>query len=37
VAHILARLIGVKPEIIKQILLNDAPVLAKEGLFLEYL
>jgi len=32
----LARLRGVKPEIIKQVLQNDAPAHAKEGFYLEY-
>ena len=34
--HMLARLKGVKPEIIKQVLQNDAPAHAKEGFYLEY-
>lgn len=34
--HMLARLRGVKPEIIKQVLLNDATAHAQEGFYLEH-
>lgn len=33
--HMLARLRGMKPDIIKQVLLNDAPEHSKEGFYLE--
>lgn len=36
-AHLLATLRGVKLEVIKQVLENDAPAHAKEGLFLEHI
>jgi hypothetical protein len=36
-AHMLAKLRGVKPDIIKQVLVNDSDIHAKEGLFLEHL
>lgn len=36
-AHMLAKINGVKPELIKQILINDATAHAREGLFLEHL
>jgi hypothetical protein len=35
--HLLARINGVEPELIKQILINDATAHAREGLFLEHL
>jgi hypothetical protein len=36
-AHVLAKLRGVKAEVIKQVLAQDAPQHAREGLYLEHL
>jgi hypothetical protein len=36
-AHVLANLRGVKAEVIKQVLAQDAPQHAREGLYLEHL
>lgn len=36
-AHVLAKLRGVKIEVIKQVLAQDAPQHAREGLYLEHL